>query len=191
MKNIFKLLSLILVFSMLLSSFISCDAPENDGTSDEADDKDGDDNLPPVGNAIGKRCISTNLELIGGGTVNISDFKGKIVIINFWGTWCPPCMSELPEFNEVAEEYADSVVVLTVHSEDGVENAPNHIATNFADSKMIFAKDKVNEGYYRALNPGQNTYPITIIVDARGVIAARAVGTLTKAQLIAEIEKIK
>ena len=197
MKNIIKILSLILIFSMLNSLLISCNMTPGSDTSEGADDTDDnteeedEENLPPIGNTIGKRCISTSLELIDGGTVNIKDFKGKIVVLNFWGTWCGPCKSELPEFDEVAEEYADSVVVLTVHSEYGVENAPDYVAEHFADSKMVFAKDKAGDGYYRALNPGMNSYPITIIVDARGVICARYEGKIAKSVLVSEIEKLK
>lgn len=174
---------------MILTPLTSCEeSPSDDTTVEDEDEKD----LPPIGNQIGKRCISTDLELVlDDGTVNIKDYVGKIVVINFWGTWCAPCKSELPHFDEVADEYSDSVVILTVHSIDGVENAPAYVEQNHSNSKMIFAKDKSGDGYYKALNPGIRSYPVTIVLDKDGVITYKAVGAISKTTLVSEIEKAK
>lgn len=189
MKKIIKLLALILTLSIFTSSLFSCNmSPEDEN---EEVENESDESSPKVGNKIGNLCITTSLELVFGGTVNPKDYLGKIVVINFWGTWCDPCKRELPHFDEVAEEYSDSVVILTVHSNLGIENAPSHITENFANSKMVFAMDKANEGYYRALNPGQNSYPITLILDAQGVIRYKVVGDISKDTLTNEINKIK
>ncbi|MBQ7356498.1 MAG: TlpA family protein disulfide reductase [Clostridia bacterium] len=189
MKSIIRLFSLILVITLFAAPLASCSfAVVEPGGSEGAGNKE----LPPLGNEIGKRCIPTDLELVSGeGTVNIQDYKGKVVILNFWGTWCGPCKGELPHFDEVAEEYAEDVVIITVHSYQGIENAPQYITENFHNSKMIFANDNETNKYYKALNPGLGSWPVTIVIDADGVITNKIVGAIEKNTLIDEINKAK
>ncbi len=54
-----------------------------------------------------------------GESVNLSDFVGKPVVLNFWASWCPPCKNEMPHFNEAFNEYKDDVVFLMVNLTDG------------------------------------------------------------------------
>ena len=189
MKSIIKLFSLVLVIALFAAPLASCSfAVVEPGGSEGAGNKE----LPPLGNEIGKRCIPTDLELVSGeGTVNIQDYKGKVVVLNFWGTWCGPCKGELPHFDEVAEEYAEDVVIITVHSYKDIENAPEYINQNFHNSKMIFANDNETNKYYKALNPKESSWPITIILDADGVITNKIIGAIEKDALIAEIHKAK
>ena len=216
MKKIIRLISLLLTLALLCSTISSCDygtngsgATNNSGTSGNTNDgtngsgstnnsgtsgntNDGTNpSLPSYGWEVGKRCIPTDLELVlGGGTVNIEDYEGKIVVINFWGTWCGPCRSELPHFDVVAE-YAEDVVIITVHSYSGLVNAPEYINQNFHNSKMIFANDNETDKYYRVLNPGLSSWPVTIVLDADGVITNKIVGAIHADILIAEIHKAK
>jgi thiol-disulfide isomerase/thioredoxin len=62
------------------------------------------------------------LENVHGGTYRWSDFDGKIRIVNFWATWCPPCAVEIPHFNEIAAEYRDrGVEIIGISLDDNVE----------------------------------------------------------------------
>lgn len=187
-------LALVLAGSLIYFNFIFDDGteiPEPDsGNTDEGNNDD-----IPTGNKVGQRCPTYDLELVdGSGTVNIKDLKGKIVIVNFWGTWCGPCKQELPDFNDVAEEYDGEVVVLTIHSVDGRNNAPAYIEKNFSDSKMIFAYDapltNAIDMYFTLLG-GTSSYPRTLILDENGVIVMSADGKLSHQQLINVIESIK
>ena len=116
----------------------------------------------------------------GVGEFNIEDFRGKVVVINFWGTWCSGCKKELPYFNQIATEYADSdVVVVTVHTSgtDGWEEPDIYIDKNLKGSKMLFVRDVRAEGetidtYYTALG-GTGTYPITLVLDKNGVVNSK------------------
>ena len=191
MKSIIRVLSIILIFALFATPLASCNS--NGDTNDNvSSDNEGNKELPPLGNAVGKRCIPSDLELISGeGTVNIKDHLGKVVVLNFWGTWCGPCKGELPHFDEVAEEYAEDIVIITVHSYSGLVNAPEYINQNFHNSKMIFANDNETDKYYRALNPGLGSWPVTIFLDADGVITNKIVGAIEKDALIAEINKAK
>ena len=193
-------LSLVLVFSLVYFNFIHSDGtdapPVVDDGSDDVDQ--GDDNTEveiPTGSEVGERCPAYSLELVdGSGKVNIKDFRGKIVIVNFWGTWCGPCKQELPSFNQIAEEYDGEVVVLTVHSVTSKEEAPDYVQQNFPNSKMIFAYDlpltKHIDMYFDLLG-GTSYYPRTLVLDENGVITFTYDGKLEHSDLIREIESIK
>lgn len=126
----------------------------------------------PVGGEVGKLCYSVDLDLIGqDGTVSVKDTRGKVTVINFWGTWCGPCVAELiNEFPHVTEEYADKVAVLAVHSNMGKEGATTaYLQENFPNSDYIFCVDQNNEYYCKLLGGGM-AWPHTVILDEEGVI---------------------
>lgn len=148
--------------------------------------------LPPRGNEVGKLCVSTELSLYTGGeTFAVDQNRGKVTVINFWGTWCGPCIAELPHFEEVAREYADTVTVVAVHSNYKAPTAAEWIAKNYPDTSILFAQDPddgVNGEYYTALG-GEGDFPMTIIVDAEGVITFTRRGSLTHDELVAAVEE--
>ena len=149
---------------------------------------------PTIGSKIGNECPSYGLNLVdGSGKVSVKDLRGKIVVINFWGTWCNPCKTELPYFDSIASEYADDVVVLAIHSTTGKVNAPGYIENNYSDSKMIFAYDVPLSGntdmYYDLLGGGA-FYPKTVILDENGIIAFSVEGALSYEQLKAQVDAL-
>ena len=121
--------------------------------------------------------------------------RGKVTVINFWGTWCDPCKAELPYFDQVASEDPD-IVIVTVHSILDAPTAPEYISTNYPNSNMLFTQDSIQtvdgEEYdVFALLGGRNAYPRTIILNGDGVIAFSYTGSLSYEELVAEIEKAK
>lgn len=131
-------------------------------------------NTLEYGNAIGDLCYSGELETVtanGIGSEKIDPTKtGKITVINFWGTWCTPCVGELPYFDRIASEYRDTVTVVAVHTNMVSDTAPEYIGEYYPESNIIFARDLENEGYYTKLG-GRGTYPYTVILNSDGTIA--------------------
>ncbi len=117
---------------------------------------------------------------------------GKVTVINFWGTWCPPCVGELPEFSEVASEYKDEVTIVAIHSVQNFKtNAISHIQNNFSDSDIIFARDESGTSYFDECYEtfgGNGYYPYTIILDENGVITYAKEGALSEFQLKTQLE---
>ncbi len=140
--------------------------------------KDSGDILPPQGTDVGELCYSSQLEIVtpeGVSADTVDPTKtGKITVVNFWGTWCTPCVNELPYFDQIATDYEATVEVIAVHTNMICETAPEFIGKYYADSKITFAKDYTEngiEGYYTALG-GRDTYPYTVVLDEQGVILA-------------------
>ena len=131
-----------------------------------------DESPAELGSAVGNQCYSYDLEMYGqDGTIDIEDTRGKVTLINFWGTWCTPCVAELiNEFPLVAEEYGDQVAIIAVHTyeEYGVD-VEAYIAASFPDSDFIFCRDGEGNEYCTMLGGGQ-AWPYTLVLDEDGVI---------------------
>ncbi|MBO5295060.1 MAG: 4Fe-4S binding protein [Clostridia bacterium] len=128
---------------------------------------------PDVGNSVGNVCHGAEIPLINAeGSFNVQSNGGKVTVLNFWYLDCQPCKEELPHFNEIAKEYADSVTVIAVCANFDAEFAPDFVAENYGDYSMLFGVDLADEGYYNLLG-GKGTYPMTLIIDESGVITAK------------------
>lgn len=151
---------------------------------------------PAVGSEVGDSCYSYSLNRVYADGISEETIDptatGKITIINFWGTWCGPCVKELPYFNQIAQDYEDTVTVVAVHTAMMSDTAPDYIGQYYADSKINFAVDEgegFNGVYYAALG-GRDTYPYTVILDEHGVITNIFVSAVEYADLQAAIEAL-
>jgi peroxiredoxin len=127
----------------------------------------------------GNQARDFTLETLEGTEVSLEDLRGKVVLINFWATWCSPCRAEIPDIQAVYEErQQDGFVVLGVNVEESREQVQP-----FVDELNMTYPVLLDEGgrllkMYRALG-----LPMSLIVDQDGVIQVRHVGYLTAAQL--------
>ena len=125
------------------------------------------------GNTEGTLCYSYDLTVVTpeGITAETVDptATGKITVINFWGTWCTPCVNELPYFDQIATNYPDTVDVFAVHTFMTKETEPGYLAEHYPNSNVTFAHDGDGEAYYTMLG-GRGTYPYTIVLDENGII---------------------
>ena len=114
--------------------------------------------------------------------VKLSDFFGKPILINFWATWCPPCKSELPDFDRVCADYGEDVVFMMVNMTDGsrdtVESASAFTADNGYSFPVYYDCD-LNAAY----TYGASSIPMTVLIGADGNIVGGQVGVLTEEQL--------
>lgn len=150
---------------------------------------------PEVGSEVGDACYSYDLTLVDATGILTETLNptttGKITIINFWGTWCGPCVKELPYFDQIATNYADDVVVVAVHTATVIDTAPDYIAEHYPDSNIHFAKDD-GEGFYGTFYTalgGRDTYPYTVILDENGVIVKIFVSALEYEDLQEVVEE--
>ena len=109
------------------------------------------------------------LRSLDGGKTNLSDFKGEIIVVNFWATWCPPCVAEIPSFQKLYNAYGDKVVFLFV-ANDEPDRVRDFITNNNYELPVYFQETKV------PAEMNSNSLPTTYIVDATGHIVASKVG---------------
>ena len=99
---------------------------------------------------------------------------GKMTILNFWGTWCPYCLYEMPHLNDIAEKYKDKLSVVAVHTDIAGTDAIEYVKTYIPDSSIIFANDHQN-AFYSTMG-GNGSYPYTVILDGEGKVKTRFYG---------------
>ena len=117
--------------------------------------------------------------------LSLADLQGRVVIVNFWASWCGPCRIEQPDLNAVHALLPDSeVVVIGVNIEDTQANALAHLAEFDVPYLSLF--DPVNELAGRFRGIGARTIPSTVFLDAEGRVAARLLG-LTDAREMAAL----
>lgn len=126
-----------------------------------------------------------SLSTIDGSTLTLSDYKGKVVILDFWATWCPPCRKEIPGFIELYDEYKDKgLVIIGVSSED-INKLKKFSGDNGINYPIAIGNREVAQAY-----GGIQYIPTTFIIDKEGKIVGKHVGFVEKAVFEGEIKEL-
>lgn len=117
----------------------------------------------------------------------LSDFKGSVVIIDFWATWCPPCREEIPHFVELYNQYKDQgLEIIGVSMDRSPERViPGFIEKNNVNYTILFGEDKVYDLY-----GGINAIPTTFIVDKYGNLVRKYIGYKEKGVFEQDIKEL-
>lgn len=168
----------------------SIDQPGAQGAQGEQDENDNNkdqikqDENADYGVYHGDKAYDFRLEDLEGNVVNLSDYKGKTVIVTFWQTTCSWCRKELPLFNKLYETYKDGDLVV--------------LAVNIAEDKTKVAQVAEDEGFtFPVLLDGQaevakkyliSGLPTSFIINGRGIISAVHIGYMEYSQMEAYVE---
>jgi thiol-disulfide isomerase/thioredoxin len=107
-----------------------------------------------------------------GRTVALSSLRGKVVVLNFWATWCPPCVEEMPSLVAMQHQMRDSVVVFAV-SVDTDQDIYRKFLEQYHAQELLTVRDPEQKG---ALLYGTTGYPETYIIDRQGTVLRKLVG---------------
>ena len=133
-----------------------------------------------VGTEVGSLAPDFSTELLNGENFTLSEHRGQVVIINFWGTTCEPCVEELPYYEQLKETYPD-IEILAIHNRAGAKKAKDFLADKGWD-QLDFALDSKEKGLLKLLNAA-DAMPQTIILNPRGVVTYNAQAPLTYEKL--------
>jgi len=129
-----------------------------------------------VGVDVGEMAPDFALTDLEGNPFRLSDLRGKVVFINFWATWCPPCRAEMPEIEAIYQEYKDKGVVVigvdVLETEDEVRQFVQR-----GGYSWTFVIDKTGEV---AASYGIAAIPTSFFIDREGIIKAVNIGAMTK-----------
>jgi cytochrome c biogenesis protein CcmG, thiol:disulfide interchange protein DsbE len=104
-------------------------------------------------------------------TVTLSQYKGKTVLLNFWATWCPPCVQEMPSMVELQKQLGDQIVIVAVSTD--VDEGAYKKFTQTRTQGLVTVNDQAQKS--NALY-GTYQYPETYVIDKNGVIVRKLIG---------------
>ncbi len=114
------------------------------------------------------------LKDVAGKTVKSSDFKGKVVMLNFWGTWCPPCVAEIPDLIALQKQFADrGFTVIGAAYEPNPEAVTEFVKEHGINYPVVLA-DKETLAAFRNVE----AFPTSIFIDRDGVVTTTTVGLM-------------
>lgn len=126
--------------------------------------------------------IDFSLANLAGEITPISKWRGKILIINFWATWCPPCLKEIPDFIALQNEYADKNVQFIGIAIDTPELVNDYLAFIAINYPILMAEVE-GQSLAKQLGNVVNAVPFTLIVNANNEVIFRHPGELSKAKI--------
>jgi peroxiredoxin len=123
--------------------------------------------------AVGQTTPAFSLKDANGQTVHPADYKGKVVLLDFWATWCGPCKIEIPWFIDMERQYKDQgFAVLGVSmDEDGWTAIKPYVQNMQMNYRILLGNDDVSTAY-----GGLDSLPTTLLIDRQGKIASVHVG---------------
>ncbi|MGI8891469.1 MAG: TlpA disulfide reductase family protein [Chthoniobacterales bacterium] len=127
------------------------------------------------------------LQNLEGKTVQLSDFKGKVVVLNFWATWCPPCRAEIPDLVALQKRYAARglVVVGISLDEGGPAKVASFVKKMGINYQVVMGNQEIAQAY-----DGIEVVPTTFIIDRKGNVASALQGATNVEGFEAQIKPV-
>ncbi|WP_312398641.1 TlpA disulfide reductase family protein [Chryseobacterium sp.] len=129
-----------------------------------------------------------NMKDIDGKSISTQDFRGKVVFINFWASWCPPCRAEFPSIQKMYEKYKDNqnVEFLTINLDDDVNAGKKFLEKNKYSIPFWVSNGNIPQEIYNG------SLPTTVILDKNGKIRLKHTGMAdySKDSFYQQLEKL-
>ncbi|MGW1340307.1 TlpA family protein disulfide reductase [Kribbella sp. NPDC002412] len=126
---------------------------------------------------------------LDGAAWQLTDAKGKVVVLNVWGSWCGPCREEAPAFGEAATELGESVQFIGLNTRDLDKAAPKRFVDVF---KIPYPSIYDPQGKlllkFRGQKISASSIPSTLVIDKEGKVASRVLGPVTKQTLLGMVK---
>ncbi len=146
------------------------------------------DAVTPVGASaeIGAPAPDFTLFSVEDEKVSLSEFKGKVVMVNFWATWCPPCKKEIPDFMDFQKTYGErGFEILGISLDDDQDAVHTYLTSNPINYFVLFGSPDVAAKYGNI-----QSIPTTFLVDREGIIRATEVGMMPRSYWEQKIEAL-
>ncbi|MEQ8200660.1 MAG: TlpA disulfide reductase family protein [Syntrophomonadaceae bacterium] len=183
--------TILLGLIILVTAFLSgCGLYRDSRTS--TDPPSGTPNQTGSPAVKGQAAPEIVLQDLDGKTVRLSDYRGKVVILNFWASWCPPCKAEMPELEQASREFAQGseAVLLTVNMTDGSRETPAK-ARQYIQANRYTMPVWLDIAGQAADDYNVTSIPTTFIIDKQGHIGTRFSGATTREALQDFVDQLK
>lgn len=120
-----------------------------------------------------------------GGQLSLADLRGKVVLLNFWATWCPPCRREIPDFISLQDKYGAQGLQIVGIGTDEPEKVREYAEENGMNYPVLFGTDDVALKY-----GGIDAIPTTFLIDRQGKIVTKYVGLRSRGEFEQAIQRL-
>jgi peroxiredoxin len=135
---------------------------------------------PPL---VGGPAPEISLKDLQGHEVRLSDFRGKVVLLNFWATWCKPCKEEMPAMQTSYDKLRDKgFVVLAVNELEDTDRVAEHIRTHGHTFEVVMDRNNNVANRYGVVG-----LPASFVIDPQGIVRERITGNLLTVSRIDEL----
>jgi thiol-disulfide isomerase/thioredoxin len=124
---------------------------------------------------------------IDGQIRNIKDWDGKVVLLNFWATWCPPCKKEIPTFIELQKEYGEQGLQIVGVAMDNVEDVSAY-ALEMDINYPLMAGEQESIELARRYGNSIGALPFTVVIDRNGLISSTFAGEMSKSHALKSLQ---
>lgn len=134
------------------------------------------------------KAPSFTLKTLDGTETSLAALRGKVVLLNFWATWCPPCKAEMPDLDALQRKYATDkdFVVLGVNFEED----PETVRSYMEEHKLTFPVALDRDGSVTTKSFGVRPLPTTFIIDREGLIRDAWNGQIAPEAMLARLERV-
>lgn len=138
-----------------------------------------EENNVDEGNLVDDTAYDFTLENLEGDNESLSDYRGQVVFLNFWASWCPPCQEEMPDLDQFYADYKDKeFMLIAVNVAEERETVVNYLDQNGFEMPVLFDKDGSLTKKY-----GVQGIPKTFILNKEGKIIAMKSGAMTYSEM--------
>ena len=166
---------ILIIFLLSIISVTGCQNSENDKVDQQLQASMGDDKAPAF-----------SLKSTDNKDISLADYKGKVIIIDFWATWCPPCRKGIPDLIAIQNEFKDDVVIIGISLDRDTKNDVVPFVKNYGiNYPVVFGNEDVANKF-----GGIQAIPTSFIIDKKGNIVDKHVGLVDKSVYTDKIKSL-
>jgi thiol-disulfide isomerase/thioredoxin len=138
--------------------------------------------------AIGQPAPGFQLKDLSGNPVSLADFKGKVVLLDFWATWCGPCRLTMPLLEKLQEEHPNDFTLLAINLGEAPDQVASYVQAQNINSKVLLDREESVGRAYES-----SSIPMQVLIDKNGIVQNIQNGYYAgmKDDLWAEISKLR
>ena len=134
---------------------------------------------------VGSVAPDFKLTTIGGEPMRLSELRSQAVLLNFWATWCGPCVEEMAIIQSYSEEYAQDLIVLGINADEPLRKVSSFVDQHGLSFPVLLDPDSRIQDLYSV-----RAFPTSYFIDTEGTIRAIHIGLLSESLLVGYLEQI-
>ena len=173
-----KRILIFIISTLLILTLTSCTAKNTANNAEDQTTENMENKMPDF-------TVYTS----DGKAVTLYEKLSKPVVVNFWATWCPPCQSEMPAFDELFKEYGSDIEFMMIDLTDGQRDTPDSVKA-FLEEKGYSFPVYYDTEMNAATTYGVSSIPMTLFIDQDGNLISYKVGAISEDELKAQLEEM-